>query len=114
MPSAVQAFRPQVLVTQLGADGHASDPLANLELTTRAYVEAYATLHRLAHELCEGRWVATGGGGYQWASVVPRLWTLAFAEMTGAILDAELPEAWRIRASSRADQRIPTLLKDPV
>ena len=28
-------------------------------------------MHVLAHDLTDGRWVATGGGGYQWARVVP-------------------------------------------
>ena len=42
------------------------------------------TLHGLAHEAAGGRWVATGGGGYQWASVVPRAWTTYFAEMADA------------------------------
>jgi hypothetical protein len=38
--------------------------------------------------------VATGGGGYQWARVVPRAWTIAFAEMAGVELPDGLPEAW--------------------
>src|SRR5258708_16756760 len=37
--------------------------------------------HELAHELCEGRWLALGGGGYAIYEVVPRAWTLLFAEM---------------------------------
>ena len=49
VPAAVSAFRPDVLVTQLGCDTHASDPLAQLLLTTRAYREVAAELHRLAH-----------------------------------------------------------------
>lgn len=103
VPDAVRAFAPDVLVTQLGADGHRDDPLANLQLTTAAYQHAYASLHALAHEVCEGRWVATGGGGYGWSDAVPRLWTLAFAEMVGAQLDPELPPSWVARASARAD-----------
>ena len=51
-------------------------------------------LHRLAHEAAGGRWVATGGGGYQWARVVPRAWTIAFAEMAGAVVSDALPEGW--------------------
>jgi acetoin utilization protein AcuC len=39
------------------------------------------TFHDLAHELCEGRWLALGGGGYAIYEVVPRAWTLLFAEM---------------------------------
>lgn len=105
IPERVRAFQPQVLVTQLGADGHATDLLANLQLTTRAFAEAYASLHPLAHEVCDGRWIATGGGGYQWASVVPRVWTLAFAEMCGVAdqLDQKLPQFWLDRASARAN-----------
>jgi acetoin utilization protein AcuC len=83
-----------VLVTQLGCDTHATDPLAHLRLTTAAYREAAKLLHELAHEAAGGRWVATGGGGYQWARVVPRAWTLYFAEMAEAELPDHLPESW--------------------
>jgi len=94
VPPLVRAWRPDVLVTQLGCDTHHTDPLADLRLTTRAYREAAAMLHELAHEAAGGRWLATGGGGYQWARVVPRAWTLYFAEMAGARLPDELPESW--------------------
>src|SRR5918996_261214 len=81
VPPRVREWRPDVLVTQLGCDTHHSDPLAHLGLSTAAYREAAAMLHGLAHEAAGGRWLATGGGGYQWARVVPRAWTLYFAEM---------------------------------
>ena len=91
----VRAFQPDVLVTQLGCDSHVTDPLAHLALTLDDMAGIYARLHRLAHEAADGRWVATGGGGYQLVSVVPRAWTLAFAEMSGARLPVETPMAWR-------------------
>jgi acetoin utilization protein AcuC len=94
VPPLVRAWRPDVLVTQLGCDTHHTDPLAHLRLTTWAYREAAATLHELAHDAAGGRWVATGGGGYQWARVVPRAWTLYFAEMCEAELPDHLPESW--------------------
>ncbi|MFB3738234.1 MAG: acetoin utilization protein AcuC [Candidatus Velamenicoccus archaeovorus] len=94
VPPIVRAWRPQVLVTQLGCDSHHTDPLAHLRLTTRAYREAASLLHGLAHEASAGRWVATGGGGYQWARVVPRAWTLYFAEMCAHALPDALPEGW--------------------
>jgi acetoin utilization protein AcuC len=94
VPPIVKAFGPHVLVTQLGCDTHATDPLAQLRLTTRAYRETASMLHGLAHEVAGGRWVATGGGGYQWARVVPRAWTIAFAEMSDADLQDELPASW--------------------
>jgi acetoin utilization protein AcuC len=94
VPPLVRAFAPKVIVSQLGCDTHATDPLAHLRLTTRAYRETAAELHALAHEVTHGRWLATGGGGYQWARVVPRAWTIAFAEMRDVELPDAIPEGW--------------------
>lgn len=113
VPPLVEAFRPEVLVTQLGCDSHITDPLANLSLTTASYRRAGAGLHELAHRVCDGRWLATGGGGYQWASVVPRAWTQYFAEMAGVDLDDELPPAWVAKAKAEAGETVPTRLADP-
>ncbi len=91
----LRAFDPDVLVTQLGCDSHATDPLAHLSLTVDDMAAVYQRLHRLAHEVADGRWVATGGGGYQLVQVVPRAWTLAFAEMTGRKLPIDTPMGWQ-------------------
>ncbi|MBA3431974.1 MAG: acetoin utilization protein AcuC, partial [Actinobacteria bacterium] len=79
-----EAFRPHLLVTQLGADTHHGDPLANLGLTMPAYPRMASILHDTAHDFTGGRWVATGGGGYQAESIVPKVWTIHFAEMCEA------------------------------
>jgi acetoin utilization protein AcuC len=115
IPPAVERFDPDVLVTQLGCDSHASDPLAQLRLTTRAYRECAKELHALAHRAADGRWVATGGGGYQWARVVPRAWTLYFAEMADALDDLpdELPEGFIEEAERRAEGAAPTTFSEP-
>jgi acetoin utilization protein AcuC len=110
---AVRAFGPDILVTQLGCDTHRSDPLAHQELTTRAYREAAEDLHELAHDLTGGRWIATGGGGYQWASVVPRAWTLYFAQMADATLDDDLPASWVAQAERLAGTVLPRTLSEP-
>jgi acetoin utilization protein AcuC len=83
VPTLVRRFRPTVLVTQCGCDTHLLDPLANLRCSTRIWPHVGRRFHDLAHELCEGRWVALGGGGYAVEEVVPRAWTLLFAEMSG-------------------------------
>ncbi len=90
---AVQAFEPDVIVTQDGADPHHADPLAHLQVTMPTFPRAYRVLHELARSSAAGRWVALGGGGYTF-QVVPRAWTLLFAEMLGVELDDEIPEAW--------------------
>ncbi|MGH9178196.1 MAG: acetoin utilization protein AcuC [Acidimicrobiales bacterium] len=113
VPPLVEAWRPGVLVTQLGCDTHHTDPLANLSLTTPTYRETARVLHDLAHSAAGGRWLATGGGGYRWAEVVPRAWTLYFAEMAGAELPDELPAAWVERASEEAGRAVPDRLSDP-
>jgi len=113
VPPAVRAFAPDVLVSQLGCDTHHTDPLAHLELTTAAYAAVAAELHTLAHDATGGRWVATGGGGYQWARVVPRAWTLAFAEMAGAELVDALPAPWVTEAGRRLGEPVPTTFSEP-
>ncbi|MFL5768251.1 MAG: acetoin utilization protein AcuC [Actinomycetota bacterium] len=113
VPPLVRAFRPDVVVSQLGCDTHVSDPLAHLRLTTRAYREVGSTLHGLAHEAAGGRWLGTGGGGYQWARVTPRAWTIAFAAMMEADLPDQLPAAWVERASSLAGEPVPDSFSEP-
>jgi acetoin utilization protein AcuC len=90
---AVMNFAPDVIVTQDGADPHHADPLAHLQVTMAAFPRAYRAIHELARASCDGRWVALGGGGYTF-QVVPRAWTMLFAEMLGAELPDAIPEAW--------------------
>ncbi|MGI8563375.1 MAG: acetoin utilization protein AcuC [Candidatus Dormibacter sp.] len=77
----IRDFQPTVLVTQDGCDSHLLDPLAHLQTSTAIWPRIGNRFHTLAHELCQGRWVALGGGGYALREVVPRAWTLLFAEM---------------------------------
>ncbi len=113
VPPLVRRFEPDVLVTQLGCDTHATDPLAHLRLTTAAYSACARLLHELAHDAASGRWVATGGGGYQWARVVPRAWTIAFAQMAGVELPDALPESWIEEAERLAGGEVPATLSEP-
>ncbi|MBD7920066.1 acetoin utilization protein AcuC [Cellulomonas sp. Sa3CUA2] len=74
VPAVVRDFAPDVLVTQHGCDTHLMDPLATLRVSVDAQLVASRLLHDLAHEVCDGRWVALGGGGYAILDVVPRTW----------------------------------------
>jgi acetoin utilization protein AcuC len=100
---AAAAFRPHLLATQLGGDTHHGDPLANLGLTIGAYPRMARILHDAAHDHASGRWIATGGGGYQWDVIVPRIWTIHFAEMCGA--PGEIPPGWLEDSPSHAVSR---------
>ena len=57
VPPLLREFRPQVLVSQHGCDGHRLDPLAHLGLSVDAMRVAYAAVHQLAHQSAGGRWV---------------------------------------------------------
>jgi acetoin utilization protein AcuC len=85
-----------VLVTQAGCDTHHEDPLAELALTVDGQRSSYMVLHDLAHELCEGRWLALGGGGYGLVRCVPRAWTHLLAEAVGQRVapDTPVPAEW--------------------
>lgn len=108
VPAALDAFAPEVLVTQLGCDTHATDPLAHLALTTDDYHDIAERLHGLAHRHTRGRWVAMGGGGYQVATVVPRAWTIYFAELVGADVPYELPLDFLRRVHDATGEESPT------
>ena len=112
VPDAVRRFGPDVLVTQLGCDTHHSDPLAHLRLTTAAYRETASILHELAHDAAGGRWIATGGGGYQWARVVPRAWTRYVVEMCETEVPDRLPDAWIEVAEAELRDEVPTTLSE--
>jgi acetoin utilization deacetylase AcuC-like enzyme/GNAT superfamily N-acetyltransferase len=90
----ITAFAPTVLITQHGCDTHAWDPLTHLYLTTRGIQAQMKMAHWLAHTFCRGRWVALGGGGYSLYRVVPRAWSLLWAEMSEQEVPERLPEEW--------------------
>jgi acetoin utilization protein AcuC len=110
---AVRAFKPDLLVTQNGVDPHHADPLAHLQVTMDAFPRLWKSLHDLAFDAAGGRWVALGGGGYN-VDVLPRAWSLLFAEMVGAELPDEIPAAWLAAASARTGRDLtPRLRQDP-
>ncbi len=114
VPPLVRSFRPQILVSQHGCDSHRDDPLANLELSIDAQRAAHAAIHALAHSCAEGRWLLTGGGGYEHVHVVPRSWTHLLFEAAGRPLDpaAATPEPWREYVSQVTGQTAPQTMTE--
>lgn len=105
LPSLAEWFTPDLVVSRHGCDSHAWDPLAHLSLSTRAYAAQAGLVHELAHRFAGGRWVALGGGGYDWVRVVPRSWAIVWAEMSGRPLPTGLPADWVARWQAAADEQ---------
>lgn len=114
VPELLAEFRPQVLVTQHGADTHFEDPLAHLAVSLDAQRAVQVACHELAHSYADGRWVALGGGGYAVVDVVPRSWTHLTAIAAGreVLPSAEIPEAWRQEVFARTRQLAPSRMSD--
>ena len=102
VPELAAAFGPDVIVSQHGADSHAWDPLAHLEVTTTAHGAAARMVDRIAHRFAGGRWLATGGGGYDAYRVVPRTWALTWLAGAHRDVPETTPRAWRERWSDEA------------
>jgi len=85
VPPLVRAFRPDVVVAQLGIDSHRTDPLTHLALTVQGFARTVARIAELSPRL-----VALGGGGYDLQNVA-RAWTAAWAVMNGIELAPTIP-----------------------
>jgi len=94
VPVAVRNFKPEIMLLQCGADSHANDLLAHLQLTTSSYRAIAATLHDLADEVAQGRLVVFGGGGYNIANVA-RTWTLVASVLANFDAVDVIPEKWK-------------------
>jgi acetoin utilization protein AcuC len=115
VPGVVRAFRPEILVTQHGADSHREDPLANLNLTVDGHRTSYEALRELAESVTDGRWLALGGGGYSPVRVVPRSWTHLLAIVSGHDIDpaTPLPAEWvSLATAARPGIAIPGDMSD--
>ncbi|MFI5759076.1 acetoin utilization protein AcuC [Streptomyces sp. NPDC051569] len=115
VPELLADFRPEVLVTQHGADTHIEDPLAHLAVSLDAQRAVQASCHDLAHDYAEGgRWVALGGGGYAVVDVVPRSWTHLVGIAAHAPVDPEsvVPVSWRDEVYARTRQLGPGRMTD--
>ncbi|WP_433872059.1 acetoin utilization protein AcuC [Saccharopolyspora sp. CA-218241] len=115
VPSLLDAFRPQVLVTQSGADAHREDPLADLGLTVDGQRASYQAMREWAERYAGGKWLALGGGGYSLFRVVPRAWTHLLATLLDRDVapNTTVPDDWIAHAVSVApDIALPTSMTD--
>ncbi|MCI4372376.1 MAG: acetoin utilization protein AcuC [Thermoplasmata archaeon] len=115
VPPLVRSFRPDLLVLQHGADGHAGDPLARLAYTSKSYDEIDRVVLDLGKELCQSRVVFAGGGGYRPESVV-RVFARAGLAALGVELplgEHPLPGGWRREFEAEWGRPAPSTWIDP-
>ena len=110
----VKYFKPDVILTQNGADSHYYDPLSHLYLTTRSYREIPRIAHELAHQYTDGKWIAVGGGGYDIWRVVPRAWSYIWLEMNSLshLATGKLPDQWLEKWQKSSPVPLPTSWED--
>ncbi|TFG34447.1 acetoin utilization protein AcuC [Candidatus Thorarchaeota archaeon] len=106
-----ESFRPDLLVTQLGVDGHYMDPLAHLAYTSFGYETVLKSLRKLSSNNCELGWLAVGGGGYNPVNVA-RLWTLFLSIILDEKLPEKMPEEFANQCSSMGFTRCPDTIRD--
>ncbi|MEM3538627.1 MAG: acetoin utilization protein AcuC [Nitrososphaerales archaeon] len=75
-------IKPELIIFQCGADGLKNDPLTHLNYTEEAHRYATKRLHSISHEICDGRIIALGGGGYNLDNVAK-----AWIEVVKGLLD---------------------------
>ncbi|MGN1402633.1 MAG: acetoin utilization protein AcuC [Bacillus sp. (in: firmicutes)] len=110
----IEFFKPDVLLTQNGADAHYLDPLTHLSATMTIYDHIPKLAHELAHQYCGGKWIAVGGGGYDIWRVVPRAWAKIWLEMTRQTdVCPEIPKSWRDKWQQLAPVTLPDRWEDP-
>src|SRR5256885_8144801 len=113
VPPLLRRFQPTVLVTQDGCDTHHLDPLAHLAATTRIWPRIGSVFHALAHELCDGRWLALGGGGDAVYEGGARAWAPPFPEVVQhPELAAEVDDAATVIPSQEAQERVWNALRN--
>jgi acetoin utilization protein AcuC len=96
---AVQAFRPDAIVLQCGADAVAEDPLARLSLSNNSHFRSVRALMGMSERLL----VLRGGGYNPWS--VGRLWSGVWATLNGHEIPRQLPERARTVLSALRWQR---------
>lgn len=91
----LRRFRPELIVVSAGFDAHWADPLAQMQVSTRGFVDLIQTLAWLADELSEGRLALCLEGGYDLAALSSTVVAVVVALAGGAPQDVLGPPPGR-------------------
>ena len=78
----VRAAEPDMIILQAGADSIDGDPITHMRFSPKAHGHAARQLCKLAEEFCNGRFIATGGGGYNRTNIA-----LGWCEVLNAMVE---------------------------
>jgi acetoin utilization protein AcuC len=73
----------EFILLQCGADSIKGDPITHMEYSEKAHAHATERLCKLANEMCGGKLVAMGGGGYNHDNIA-KAWTAVVKSMAQA------------------------------
>ena len=107
----IESYKPDLLVTQLGVDGHYMDPLAHLAYTSHGYETVLSSLRDLSSDVCDLGWLAVGGGGYHPVNVA-RLWTLFLSVILDEKVPEKIPEEFKESCASLGFPDCPEKMRD--
>ncbi|NIM97953.1 MAG: hypothetical protein GTO24_07725, partial [candidate division Zixibacteria bacterium] len=60
----IQQYKPQFILVSTGFDGHHTDPVASLSLSSSTYLKIFEKVLNSASQFCMGKTVAVLEGGY--------------------------------------------------
>ncbi|MHA2083202.1 MAG: acetoin utilization protein AcuC [Candidatus Thorarchaeota archaeon] len=106
-----EAYKPDLLVTQLGVDGHFLDPLAQLTYSSHGFEAILKKLMKLSDNICDIGWLAVGGGGYHPVNVA-RLWSLFLSIIVEKEVPKNLPEDFKHACQNLGYDHFPEGMRD--
>lgn len=109
LKKACEFFKPDIILSQNGADAHYLDPLTHLSVTHQTFQRIPQIVHQCAIDYTEGKWIAIGGGGYNIFQVAPLAWAQVYNAMEGnPPLKGDIPKDWVDLWQPKAKIKIPT------
>jgi len=78
----IRQYKPQFIFVSSGFDGHYTDPVASLSLSSSIYLKIFRTVLSLASQFCMGKIVAVLEGGYS-LSFLGKMATGVIGRMAG-------------------------------
>ncbi|WP_455370089.1 acetoin utilization protein AcuC, partial [[Eubacterium] cellulosolvens] len=112
VPAALRSYEPEIILLQSGADSHKGDPLTHLSITVKTYYEIASWLHKFVHEMCSGKIMIFGGGGYLLSNVA-RCWVKVLSVFLEKELSTKIPDEWQKYYKFVTHNEAPNTMNEP-